>query len=127
MLIWRDEGRLRSRSVGIEDHRAARLCSVCERRSNVMLVGMFALVTLVATGLLVYYLWRVPVGPACPRCGGLVRRLREPVRRRWAWSPLRWWTDVARCPSCGWGGRLRRGPGPELAETRHSEQSRGTR
>lgn len=87
-----------------------------------MLVGIFALVTLVATGLLVYYLWRVPAGPTCPRCGGLVRRLRDPVRGRPKFFLLLRWTDAGRCPGCGWRGRLRRGPGPELAGTRDSER-----
>ncbi|HEX9106239.1 MAG TPA: hypothetical protein VF832_03415 [Longimicrobiales bacterium] len=78
-----------------------------------------ALVTLLLMVVLTAWLWRVPAGPECPRCGrpvqedagggrGVVGRLAIPVE----------------CPVCGWRGRMRRQPAAaERAQGRRGGRS----
>ena len=73
-------------------------------------------VSLVLMMALSLYLWRVPAGPACPRCGTLTRRRAlAPARGLWRLPAARW--PAAECPGCGWRGRLRRQP-PEPVRAR---------
>lgn len=79
-----------------------------------MLLTIFASITLGVMATLAYYLWRVPEGPSCPRCGAATRQADRDVIG--ASPPAAWldrWTAVRSCPVCGWDGRQRRGRGPE--------------
>lgn len=72
------------------------------------LVVVAALVCMLA---LAAYLWWVPSGPACPRCGALARERRRGYPSGNRVGPL---LDrallAAECPVCGWEGRMRRRP-----------------
>lgn len=59
------------------------------------------LIRLIFTGLFLWLL--VPVGPACPACGGETIRIR--VRDA---APLLSWVERRWCLRCGWGGLTRR-------------------
>lgn len=83
-----------------------------------------SLVAMVASSL---YLWRVPVGPACPRCGALTRQRTlagAGGRAGAAWPRLgiRLRLPAAECPACGWRGPLRRQP-PEAVRARSGRAS----
>lgn len=73
-----------------------------------MLFDLVVLITLAAAALVGYTLRRVPEGPACPRCGRLVRAART-APRPGALRPMQRLTVDALCPACGWAGRMRRG------------------
>jgi len=67
------------------------------------------------------YLWRVPAGPACPRCGTLTRpRPLGPARGPRLLAVAR---AAAECPACGWRGHLRRQP-PAPVRARSGRVSR---
>jgi hypothetical protein len=81
-----------------------------------MLGQVVVLIVLVLMVALSLYLWRVPAGPACPRCGTLTRhRALAGSRGPWRLPALRF--AAAECPACGWRGRLRRQP-PEPVRAR---------
>ena len=87
-----------------------------------MLFTLLASITLAVTALLAWYLWRVPEGPACPRCGAATLADEHVVSNR-ASILFDRWTVARACPVCGWGGRQRRGGRPEPA--RHDGTSGG--
>ncbi len=90
------------------------------------MVGQVAVfVSLVVMAALSLYLWRVPVGPACPRCGALTRHRSCAGlhgRAGATWPLLRLRLPAAECPACGWRGRLRRQP-PEAVRARSGRGS----
>lgn len=71
-----------------------------------MVGQVVALVTLFAVVVFTLYVWRVPPGPACPRCGRPARQHRGLTPRGMAGWP----GVLADCPACGWQGRMRRVP-----------------
>ncbi|HEX7120496.1 MAG TPA: hypothetical protein VF212_17015 [Longimicrobiales bacterium] len=79
-----------------------------------MLLTIFALITLGVTVLLAVYLWRVPEGPWCPRCGAatlVAERAGAPGHRAAGW--LDRWAAARSCAACGWSGRQRHGREPQ--------------
>ncbi len=70
-----------------------------------MLGIVVALVTLLMMIVLTAYVWRVPAGPECPRCGRPVQE--RAGRERGVVGRL---AVPAECPACGWNGRTRRRP-----------------
>ncbi len=92
-----------------------------------MLGQLVVLLSLAVMAAFTLYLWRVPAGPACPRCGTLTRHR---VSARPAARPLPVRLILgdglrmtsAECPLCGWRGRLRRQP-PEPAQARSSRRA----
>lgn len=81
-----------------------------------MLFMVLGLVTILTMSLLTLYLRWIPEGQGCPRCGAVTvgeRSAEDLVGRG-----LERWVVNRTCPACGWSGRLRRGPEPELVRTR---------
>ncbi len=88
-----------------------------------MLFTTFAWITLVVTAMVAYYLWRVPEGPSCPRCGSATRGVDHVSMGRWTGWLDRWTAERA-CPVCGWSGRQRLGARPESVQ--HEARPRET-
>jgi hypothetical protein len=85
-----------------------------------MALYSLSLITLLSIAFAAYHLLRVPNGPACPRCGTLTEPVGASVGDSGFLSRFR--TEEANCPSCGWSGRMRRAPRPEVV--RASERGR---
>jgi hypothetical protein len=86
-----------------------------------MALYILGILTLVSLAIAAYQLLRAPQGPACPRCGMLTDT--SDVTTHNVNVLTRFRTQAASCSSCGWSGRQRRAPRPQLAR----EPARGRR
>jgi hypothetical protein len=80
-----------------------------------MLLALLSAATIGVAAFMIYYLRGVPEGPSCPRCGTIVDAIDAMPASRF--GPLDRLTDAGRCGGCGWTGRYRPGPRPELVRT----------
>lgn len=85
-----------------------------------MLMVTFGSITVALTGLLAYYLWRVPEGPECPACGGRTRAAGPAEARSWLGLAQR-----ARCSACAWEGVQRLGQASRFGSITRRRGERG--
>jgi hypothetical protein len=88
-----------------------------------MVLYVVSLITLASIAFAAYHLVRVPLGPACPRCGTLTEPSDDAAHHYFHFT-TRFRSEEANCPGCGWNGRLRRAPRPQLVRVTLRERRR---